>query len=87
MKEKEIKKLIVRVGNRIREIRKKQNLTLLDLSIESEMEENAIQRIEKGRTNPTVKTLYKIAEALNVEIHELFMFSPSENKNQDTDTD
>ncbi|MFB1002684.1 MAG: helix-turn-helix transcriptional regulator [Bacteroidia bacterium] len=49
-----------------------QNLTQLDLAIKADMEENAIQRIEKGRTNPTTKTLIRIAIALNLEVADLF---------------
>jgi|TARA_B110000879_G_scaffold178154_1_gene233181 transcriptional regulator with XRE-family HTH domain len=47
-------------------------LTQLDLAIKADMEENAIQRIEKGRTNPTTKTLIRIAIALNLEVADLF---------------
>jgi transcriptional regulator with XRE-family HTH domain len=36
------------------------------------MEESALQRIEAGRTNPTIKTLFKISNALNVELKVLF---------------
>jgi len=36
------------------------------------MEVSALQRIEAGRTNPTIKTLYKVSKALNVEIKDLF---------------
>ncbi len=63
---------IKEVGNRIRAYRLEQKMTLLDLAIKAEMEENALQRIEKGRTNPTVKTLVKVANALKIDVADLF---------------
>lgn len=63
---------IKKVGLRIKKLRKEQKLTQLDLSIKSNMEENALQRIETGRTNPTLKTLLKITTALNIKFHILF---------------
>lgn len=60
------------IGNKIRFHRLKQNMTQLDLAVKSGMEENALQRIEKGRTNPTIKTLIKIVNALQIEFEQLF---------------
>jgi|TARA_B110000902_G_scaffold86490_1_gene102662 transcriptional regulator with XRE-family HTH domain len=65
-------KYITQVGLEIKSNRISQNLTQLDLAIKADMEENAIQRIEKGRTNPTTKTLIRIAIALNLEVADLF---------------
>jgi len=60
-----------RVGAEIKKVRLSKKLTQLDLAIKAEMEENAVQRIEAGRTNLTIKTLIKIALALAVELHTL----------------
>jgi len=65
---------IKKIGHQIKTFRKSQGLTQFDLAIKSGMEENALQRIETGRTNPTIKTLLKITEALNIEMFELFKF-------------
>lgn len=66
--------LIKKVGLRIKELRKKRGMTQFDLAINSDMEENALQRIESGRTNPTLKTLLKIVKGLeDVEFYELFV--------------
>ena len=65
---------IARLGLRIRTLRKEKGMTQLELAADASMEESALQRIEKGRTNPTVKTLFKICSALNVEFVELFLF-------------
>jgi len=53
-------------------LRKQLKLTQAALASSAGMEEIALQRIEAGRTNPTIKTLYKVAIALNVDIKELF---------------
>ena len=60
------------VGKRICDLRKQLKLTQAALASSAGMEESALQRIEAGRTNPTIKTLYKVAIALNVDIKELF---------------
>ncbi len=49
-------------------------LTQLDLAAECGMEESNIGRIENGNTNPTAKTLLKIAKALGVSFSELVRY-------------
>lgn len=73
MKKDELLKL---VGNRIKEIRESKSVTQLKLVIL--MEENGgkfdvtnVSRIEAGRTNPTIHTLHRIADALEVSLSEL----------------
>lgn len=46
-------------------------MTQLDLAVACGIEENAVGRLENGRTNPTVKTLLKISKALDVKLSEL----------------
>lgn len=71
--------LIKKVGLRIKELRKARGMTQFDLAIKSDMEENALQRIEAGRTNPTLKTLLKIVNGLDdVEFYELFILQSKE---------
>ena len=60
------------IGRQIRKLRTEQSLTQFDLAIKSGMEENALQRIEAGRINPTIKTLLKIVNALDIRFEELF---------------
>ena len=60
------------VGKQICKLRKQLKLTQASLASIAGMEESALQRIEAGRTNPTIKTLYKVSKALNVEIKDLF---------------
>ena len=60
------------VGKQIRLLRKRFKMTQSVLASKVNMEESALQRIEAGRTNPTIKTLFKISNALNVELKVLF---------------
>lgn len=63
--------LCLKIGQRIREFRMSQNLSLQELSDKLNIEYNNLIRIEKGRTNPTVETLYKISQSLNVKLRDL----------------
>jgi transcriptional regulator with XRE-family HTH domain len=61
-------------GKQVKKFRKEQNMTQFDLAVKSDMEENALQRIETGRTNATLKTLLKIVNALGIQFKDLFDF-------------
>jgi transcriptional regulator with XRE-family HTH domain len=56
------------VGVKIRELRESKNLSIQEFSDMINVEYNNLIRIEKGRTNPTLGTLYKICQALNVRV-------------------
>lgn len=68
---KDEERFIKEIGKRIKELRKENGLTQLDLSVRSHCEENSIYRFEKGLSNPTVKTLFSIASALEVNVEDL----------------
>lgn len=59
------------VGVRIRNIRKSQGVSQQILAYEVDMEKTNISRIEAGRTNVTIKNLYKIAQALGVTMKDI----------------
>ncbi|WP_278352870.1 helix-turn-helix domain-containing protein [Chryseobacterium gleum] len=65
--------LLKSVGKRIQEIRNNKSLTQVELvgKIEGEIDTTNISRIEAGRTNPTIFTLYRISEALEVKLSDL----------------
>ncbi len=64
-------------GKKIQELREKQGLTQLDLAakIEGDFDTTNVSRIESGRTNPTLYTLYRIAKALEVDLSKLLINS------------
>ena len=60
------------VGSKITEIRKSKGISQYKLAKQVMMEQSNLARIEKGLTNPTIKTLLKISDALEVQLVELF---------------
>ena len=65
--------LLKNVGNRIQNLRLSKGLSQVDLvgKIEGDIDTTNISRIESGRTNPTLYTLYRISKALEVSLEEL----------------
>jgi len=59
-------------GLQIRILREKQQLTLEALAKRAGMDAAALGLIERGERNPTLLTLYKIAEGLRVPVQDLF---------------
>lgn len=59
------------IGNRIIEIRTSKGFTQYKLAKNLMMEQSNLARIEKGETNPTIKTLLKICEVLEISLEEL----------------
>jgi transcriptional regulator with XRE-family HTH domain len=60
------------LGSNIARIRKAKGLTLSKLAYMCGTEKANIVRIEQSQTNPTIKTLWKIAKALDVQPHDFF---------------
>jgi len=70
MKKSEILKII---GQNVKRIRLEKGLTQVDLvgKIEARIDTTNISRIEKGRTNATIHTLFRISQALEVPLAEI----------------
>jgi transcriptional regulator with XRE-family HTH domain len=70
MKKSEILKII---GKNIKCIRLEKGLTQVDLvgRIEARIDTTNISRIEQGRTNATIHTLYRISKALEVDLSDV----------------
>ena len=66
--------LLVKLGKKIVQLRKEKNIRQIDLAFNIDIDDGSLRRIERGKTNPTTKTLEKIAKGLNVEIKDLFDF-------------
>ena len=66
-------KVVIALGATIRRIREETtDFSQSKLAIEIGLSENQVGRIERGESNPTVKTLMKISTALKVDIKILF---------------
>ncbi len=70
MEKSEILKII---GQNVKRIRLEKGLTQVDLvgKIKAQIDTTNISRIEKGRTNATVHTLFRISQALDVPLSEI----------------
>ncbi|HBX67840.1 MAG TPA: cupin [Chloroflexi bacterium] len=66
----------VDVGLRLRELRQERGMSMRALARESGLSANALSMIERGRTSPSVSTLYKLADAMGVPITAFFRQEP-----------
>jgi putative transcriptional regulator len=66
----EVKKndLNKKIGQRIIELRKKRNWNQADLGRAMGKDRQAIEKIENGKVNATIYTLYEVAKALEVSL-------------------
>ena len=73
--------LLKNVGKNVQKLRQIKGLSQVDLvgKIEGNIDTTNISRIETGRTNPTIYTLFRISEALGVSLQELLIFDVDEN--------
>ncbi|OGO27401.1 MAG: hypothetical protein A2Z16_04340 [Chloroflexi bacterium RBG_16_54_18] len=69
--------VIIDVGTRLRQLRSERNKSMRALARDSGLSTNALSMIERGRTSPSVSTLHKIAEALEVPITAFFRLEPT----------
>lgn len=67
--------LLKKVGENIKYQRELKNLSQVELVglMEGNIDTTNISRIESGRTNPTIFTLYRISEALNISVSKLLL--------------
>ncbi len=70
----EKEELITALGKQLRKIRKERNLTQSELASTIGKDRQSYQRIELGKTNPTVGYLCEIANGLKIPIYDLFKF-------------
>lgn len=70
----------VNVGERLQELREARDLSIRAVARLSGLSANALSVIERGKSSPSVSTLYKIADALEVPVTAFFQESaPVEN--------
>ena len=63
--------IYAQLGKRIIYLRKKRKMSQLQLSVESEINKNYISDLERGKRNPSLMILNKIAIALKIDMSEL----------------
>jgi transcriptional regulator with XRE-family HTH domain len=71
-----------KIGLKIKLLRIERKISQQDLAAACNFEKSNLARIEAGRTNPTVATLLKICQVLDISISQLFEFEDIENQNE-----
>lgn len=61
-----------RIGWNLRRLRKEREITQEDFATDSGFDRGYISGVERGVRNPSVKVLVRIADALKVDVAELF---------------
>lgn len=65
------KKLKRAFGQALREVRLKHSITQLDLSSNSGVHRVYVGELERGEKNPSLETIFRLADAINVSPTEL----------------
>jgi transcriptional regulator with XRE-family HTH domain len=71
--------LIEMIGSRIQEIRNTKGLTQDQLSEKVGISSKYLSSIERGKENPTLNTILKLARSLDVKLDEFFIHLEIEN--------
>lgn len=67
--------LQINVGKQIQKLREIKGISQQDLAAKCNFEKSNMSRLEAGRVNPSLSTLEKVANALEITLAELFTFS------------
>jgi len=63
---------LLNIAQKIRRVRKRQNMTVAELAKKCGLSQGFISRLENFRINASVSALSKISDALGISMHELF---------------
>lgn len=62
----------LKIGQRVKDLREKQNLTLQDVAAKTGLAKSLLSEVESGEVMPHVSTLLKLAKALNIGMASFF---------------
>jgi len=66
-------KFLTMLGAKIKEIRLSKEMTQNELAMQCNFEKASMSRIESGKTNVTILTLWKIGKALETDVSQFFI--------------
>jgi two-component system, OmpR family, response regulator len=69
---RDLKDILMSIGHKIRDNRKNQKMTLAQLARVTDLSKGLISQVENGRASPSIASLSKIADALNMRMSEFF---------------
>jgi transcriptional regulator with XRE-family HTH domain len=78
-----MKEIKILFGKRMKELRNDRGLSQNELAAKSGISSKYLSRIEVGLHFPSIDTLIKLAEALNVELKDFFEFSHKVSSNKE----
>lgn len=61
-------------GAHLRKLREEKGFGMREFATHADMEYSQLSKIERGVTNPTISTVFALAEALGIQHQELFGF-------------
>jgi transcriptional regulator with XRE-family HTH domain len=74
MTKQELTSLKKRLGKHVQKIRSDRDMSLLDVSYNCDLDDSRISKIEQGKVNITIGTLYELAKGLEIEPTKLLEF-------------
>lgn len=75
--------VLLRISNRLRELRKEKNITLQELADQAGVSKGLLSQIENSRTIPSLLVLLNLIKELKIDLNEFFKdinLNPSDNK-------
>ena len=67
--------VVMLIGSKVREIREEKGLTIAQLAFEVGIESKQLSRIELGQINTSLFQVFRITQALGIQMYEVFIFS------------
>lgn len=67
------KNFLIKVGGNVKKLREVAALSQFELAVEAGIPKNQVGRIERDEINTSIFVLKKIADALKIEITEIFL--------------
>ena len=61
-------------GRQVKQFRKQKGWSQLEMALELQIHPNKLSNIECGRRNPTLRSVYRIANTLKIKVNQLFEF-------------
>jgi putative transcriptional regulator len=66
--------LLKKIGKNIAHLREQANLSQTELALRCDKDKQSLNRLEKGRINPSIFYLYQVSSELNIPLKDLLDF-------------
>lgn len=63
-----------RFGAQVRKIRKQKRMSQEEVAVKAKLDVTTVSEIESGQREPMLKTIWKLSNAMSVQIKDLFSF-------------